>query len=880
MGDRRDRSWIPMPTEPKASTKWRLPRWAAIAALALAAAPAWGYERAQVTLSSDAHLLDGVKSPIAAELRVFGPWEAQLSGQSGGSAVADFDWASGVALPFRLAWDGDIATFDVAGTVSLVRDLPAKVAFDAIAIALRADSPEHSIRVKTSRLDISGVGVGGPLVATAQADASSPDRILLVRGVPLVAGFELSGEIVASFDAPADPPQLRVEIFASQLSKKCPGSDRDCDGIPNGQDNCPTLANPGQEDSDVDPETGLPAPDGVGDLCDNCPERPNPNQLDADHDGVGEACDNCPKGCNARRGFTCFNPGQEESDLDPLTGEERPDGFGDVCDNCYKVWNPTQASTLDPPLGDACVPVLGAWRPETEIIGQAESEEGLPTLILRALLSPFAAAPASAQGAGGSFALEFSCGGSDVSAANLSVSLPDGVTSADFAGCGPFLSGPERRRDCLQSALDPALIDRSQTFTLGPQIASPSGFDPAVMLIHLEGARSVGLPEPVICRAGDPPVQIGTLTLSPLASNAVPTLGDEGFELFQPPLVALYDGSGDAIAAANLAVESGPAIPRVEVRASPDVSDVTGFRTYLLTIEADFDLVSKLAIGISTGISGILPTQLRVGGCDGPIVRSGGVDLVTCDADPVGLGSGVAPSSGTPPGTYFVRPNDPTLPAGARANTAYFVMVGNFPGAFDSSLNYVSQRNKLALIEYLLPDTAPRAPLPGVTFEGAAELVAAVEGIPVSSAQVIRHADEFDSIDPAEVLLAGGFDAGEDLDGDGHPDDADNCVNAANDQLDSGGVLVAGQSDGIGNVCQCGDGQLANDGAVFPADVPACQAALAGAEADAQTVERCSVTGGPEFDIEDLVVLAQRTAGDTDAAIEQVCQPAVGGGGE
>ena len=83
----------------------------------------------------------------------------------------------------------------------------------------------------------------------------------------------------------------------------------------------------------------------------------------------------------------------------------------------------------------------------------------------------------------------------------------------------------------------------------------------------------------------------------------------------------------------------------------------------------------------------------------GPVVRRGGVDLVTCAANPMALGPGVAPSSGTPPGTYLVRPNDPTLPVGARPNTAYFVMVGNFPGAFDSSINYVNQRNKLALIE-------------------------------------------------------------------------------------------------------------------------------------------------------------------------------------
>jgi hypothetical protein len=848
-----------------------------LGALGLVGAGASAFDQVQVSTSSDPDLLNGVKTPIKAELRVFGPWQVQLNGQNGGSgAVESFVWESGVPLPVSLSWDGNLATLVIADGVTLVRNASKKADFDSIAIRLRAESPAQSIGIGKLVLNVSGAGVGGPLVGSAQADADSPDTILLLRGVPLLAGFELRGEIVAEWDAEVAPPDLRAEILVASLAARCPNSDRDCDGVPNDEDNCPAIANPDQADGDVDPDTELPAPDGVGDVCDNCPTRPNPDQLDADRDGVGEACDNCPKGCTARQGFQCFNPAQADSDLDPISGLPAPDGFGDNCDNCQDVFNPSQQSTLEPPLGDACVPVLGAWRPDS---GESPlADASLPTLILRALAAPFTAAPASAQAGGGSFALEFRCGGNDVSAANFSVNLPDGVTATDFAGCGPFLVGPERRRNCTQSTqLDPALIDRSQTFTLGPQIASPGGIGAGVMVIHLEGARALGFPEPLICRAGDPPVRVGTLTLSPLASNAVPTLGDDGFETFQPALQSLYDPNGAPIGASNLVLETGPAVPRVELRASPDVSDVTGFRKYVLTIDAEFDLVSKLAVGISTGIDGILPTQLAVGGCAGPIVRRNGVDLVSCAANPIALGPGVAPSSGTPPGTYLVRPNDPTLPAGARPNTAYFVMVGNFPGAFDSSINYVNQRNKLALIEYLLPAAAPRAPLPGVTFEGAAEVVAAVEGIPITSAIVIRHADEFEEISPAEVLLAGGFDGGEDSDADGHPDDADNCVNAANDQLDSGGVLIAGSSDGIGNVCQCGDGQLANDGTVFPADVPACQAALAGAQTDAQTIERCSVTGGAELDIEDLVILEQRTAGDSSAAIEQVCQPAVGG---
>jgi hypothetical protein len=67
-----------------------------------------------------------------------------------------------------------------------------------------------------------------------------------------------------------------------------------------GDDNCPVVYNPGQEDCDGD---------SIGDVCDaqtdsdhdgqcngddNCPWDYNPEQDDADMDGVGDACDDCP----------------------------------------------------------------------------------------------------------------------------------------------------------------------------------------------------------------------------------------------------------------------------------------------------------------------------------------------------------------------------------------------------------------------------------------------------------------------------------------------------------------------------------------------------------------------------------------------------------
>ena len=78
--------------------------------------------------------------------------------------------------------------------------------------------------------------------------------------------------------------------------------DGDDDGVPDTQDNCPTLYNPGQEDTDGDSR---------GDVCDFCPNDPG---NDLDQDGVCGNLDNCPD---------IPNPDQEDFDSD---------GIGDVCD--------------------------------------------------------------------------------------------------------------------------------------------------------------------------------------------------------------------------------------------------------------------------------------------------------------------------------------------------------------------------------------------------------------------------------------------------------------------------------------------------------------------------------------------------------------------
>ena len=123
---------------------------------------------------------------------------------------------------------------------------------------------------------------------------------------------------------PAVPGGMQSDIDGNGQGDICQAEedngDGDGDGILDEIDNCPDYPSRVLSDTDTDGD-GNPSPDGVGDVCDNCPDVSNSDQSDEDGDGIGDVRDND------------FIP--PVRDLDGVLNE---------FDNCPTVYNPDQGN--------------------------------------------------------------------------------------------------------------------------------------------------------------------------------------------------------------------------------------------------------------------------------------------------------------------------------------------------------------------------------------------------------------------------------------------------------------------------------------------------------------------------------------------------------
>ncbi|NOZ87509.1 MAG: hypothetical protein GXP49_14830 [Deltaproteobacteria bacterium] len=120
-------------------------------------------------------------------------------------------------------------------------------------------------------------------------------QTLIVPNVPVGLGTEIPPVILSAtadhdldgdgvsddFDEDKDNDSVKNDEDAFPYDRQ-QWSDTDGDGLGDGLDNCPNIANQDQVDTDFD---------GIGDACDNCPDSPNPEQADEDKDGIGDVCD-------------------------------------------------------------------------------------------------------------------------------------------------------------------------------------------------------------------------------------------------------------------------------------------------------------------------------------------------------------------------------------------------------------------------------------------------------------------------------------------------------------------------------------------------------------------------------------------------------------
>lgn len=259
-------------------------------------------------------LLDGSDNNNREDVSVGGTWEYQVEGTLGFAGCSYAQYA---------ASNGTLACAE-----QLVNDLASvfEPRFDRALDEFLAmiNIPAYYPQAGDSRLPTAAA----PMTPLTHESAVGYYSMLARFGYEL--GDDSDGDTVYDIrdNCPTVPNQNQRDTDADGLGDACDNDD-DNDGIDDAIDLCQLIASD-QANADGDKFGDQCDPDadndGIPNATDNCPLVVNPDQKDADNDGVGNACDN---------------------DLDN-------DGIDDAVDNCPSIANRYQENLDRDNLGDAC----------------------------------------------------------------------------------------------------------------------------------------------------------------------------------------------------------------------------------------------------------------------------------------------------------------------------------------------------------------------------------------------------------------------------------------------------------------------------------------------------------------------------------------------
>jgi len=554
--------------------------------------------------------------------------------------------------------------------------------------------------------------------------------------------------------------------------------------------------------------------------------------FDFDGDGFQDSADNCP---------LISNPDQADAD---------GDGIGDACDNCPAVPNPAQFDQDGDGFGDLC---------DEESILTITREPGGSSMMsvggfaaFKSALSSEGGAQTMSSGDDTIYQVSLTCGSQAIRQVALGAIMPTSINPATAKlGAASYAQAGCTSTSCAgATGLGPTVAPAS-SYVIPPGTGHPDTF--YFKMIGNGASQRLCNPAQTVelfqIAADEPDASVPDSDRVVVTSEAVQTVLGASTNDFE-------DVTGAPLAVDDYVWAIGEANATVRLIVKQSIGDTQG-QLWDLFLDSAIE-VEDLTFGV---VLPATPGQAYVVGCPGNAALPA---TNKCSS------SGSLTTNAIASQSWTVGPGA-SLP---RNDVLYFHVAGGLQsqGGLDKTVNNLNIAVKLATV-YL--EKAAGNP-PPLVIEGANAVS------PVGTAVLESNAG---SVDTQNVALTQAGALLQDLDGDGIIDESDKCVYAYDPTNTDRGGLLGAVPDGIGDVCQCGDGNgpsvpvSQGGGVVDNNDVMLLEKALTGELTDLEVGLRCSVSGDSTCDIKDAVVLQLDTDNNPSTppgpAINAVCKRAV-----